>query len=301
MKCIICDSECESKLKSRDNFITGDYGFNVWNCTNCKLLFLNPMPSEKELAKYYPQDKYYSLKGETSEIKKLFLKIYRSIIDLAIPSQKEDWKAGQKVVDLGSGSGEYLIKLKEKGIEAVGVEPYNFDEEYAKKMGLTIYKNSLNKTNFPDKSFDGIRMSHVFEHISNPEEVLNESKRILKDDGKIIISTPNSNSWAFRWFKKNWYALDSPRHVYLYSPENLELLAKKNGLKVEKVFFESGAINYSASIYYSIINGLGLKWTLLTANLPLKIITPLFIPLAWVSNVMKKGDYMKVILVKKSA
>jgi len=56
---------------------------------------------------------------------------------------------------------------------------------------------------FKDKSFDIVTSIEVIEHVSNPDVALNELARVLKDDGTLILTTPNNNLF-FKIFWPLW-------------------------------------------------------------------------------------------------
>ena len=66
---------------------------------------------------------------------------------------------------------------------AADINPAGYD--FAKCI-----KEDFTKTTFPDKHFDIILTNHILEHIIEEQQYLSEMKRILKDDGYIILSIP---------------------------------------------------------------------------------------------------------------
>ena len=64
-------------------------------------------------------------------------------------------------------------------------------------------------------------MWHSLEHLYEPIPTLNEVKRILKDDGLLVIAVPNVDSFAAKVFKENWYQLEIPIHLIAFSPDSI--------------------------------------------------------------------------------
>ena len=75
-------------------------------------------------------------------------------------------------------------------------------------------------------------MWHVLEHVPNLVERINEIKRILKEDGLLVIAVPNSNSYDAKHYDKFWAAYDVPRHLYHFNIDTINKLADENGLFV---------------------------------------------------------------------
>ena len=77
-----------------------------------------------------------------------------------------------------------------------------------------------------------------------------EIHRILKLEGVVYITVPNTRSFNFWLFNKNWYGLDAPRHVISYCPKALKYLCGATGFEVVNISFRSGAFNFVRSVKY---------------------------------------------------
>ena len=83
---------------------------------------------------------------------------------------------------------------------------------------------------FNDKFFDIILMHHIIEHIKNDVGVLKECHRVLKDDGYLIIGTPNEGGLIGRFLRVvNKKSYDDFEHVNFYTPKSMERLLNQNG------------------------------------------------------------------------
>ncbi len=288
------------------NFYTNTYdkhyghtekNYDVYSCTKCKLLFLNPMIDDSELFALYPED-YYDTSMQTANdiIKKSqpnFLK------DFLIGAKAKDLKlsfAGKKVLDLGVGDCEQLYVLHKQGAEAYGTEIRESACIIGEKLGLKVSKGTLFEANYQSDFFDYIRSNHSFEHITEPRELLEEINRILKEKGRLFIGVPNTKSWTFRLFGKNWYYLGVPFHPFSYNPNNLIQLCEQYGFKMEK-------INYNAN-YSSFVSGIQILLNLKNKKkssdgwFHSKYTRIIFHQIARLSNLFKRGDCMEITFVK---
>lgn len=309
-KCEVCGSNnLKGLFKQYDKNLDIKKYFYISKCKNCKALFLNPQPEYKELKDYYSKKKYYSLKNiESKESKKTRLKI--KLYNIYFNPNKNNFilkilfsplkfivrgtnlKKGDKILDIGCGSGQFLYEMKELGMNVQGVEPGDFNEEENKKYKLNIKKADLIDAKYKKESFDLITINHVLEHLDNPHETLNEINKIIKTDGKLIIAIPNTNSLAYWIFKKNWYQLDVPRHIINYSNKNIKLILEKNGFKVKRVRYNSRPSQFVVSLYFA----LNIKKRIKLLNYALNI---LFLPLTWLVNFLRMGDQIEVWCEKK--
>lgn len=117
-------------------------------------------------------------------------------------------KKGDKVLDVACGSGVVSHKCAEKGAVVYGIDINGNAIEYAKGKHI---KNSTflvaDAQNLPFKSgyFDAVVCCEVIEHLHNPEFMIDEVSRVLKENGRICVFTPNSRSlWSiieYMWDK----------------------------------------------------------------------------------------------------
>ena len=98
-------------------------------------------------------------------------------------------KTGSKVVGIDTNTSKWIYKIarwRNKDTGASFVQGQNFTE--------VIYPHTGEKreTGFPfaDNSFDQVIMSHVIEHFEDPSQLIEEIKRILKQNGTIIVAVP---------------------------------------------------------------------------------------------------------------
>ena len=135
-----------------------------------------------------------------------------------------DFVAGGRLLDVGCGSGSWLVTMKELGWNIEGVD---FDPEavrVARELGLNVQVGSVEAQNYPSASFDAITLSHVIEHVPDPVATVAECARLLKPGGKLVLFTPNAASFCHRYFKKNWRGLEPPRHLHIFTVASMHAM-----------------------------------------------------------------------------
>jgi 2-polyprenyl-3-methyl-5-hydroxy-6-metoxy-1,4-benzoquinol methylase len=180
--------------------------------------------------------------------------------------------------------------MKTIGMNVKGVEPGNFDVKTANERGLDIFQGDLEDVKYKSNFFDIITLNHVLEHMDNPGESIKELRRILKNDGTLIISLPNTNSLAYKMFGKNWYQLDVPRHLINYSEKSLRALLDNNKVRITKVRYNSRPNQFSVSLRYM----LNLKKNSFLE----RVVYILSIIPTWITNLTKTADQIEVYCVK---
>jgi len=104
---------------------------------------------------------------------------------------------GNYFLDVGCGTGDYLISMAEKGVECFGIDPlYNLSIKKLQKRAanekVTIFAilGIGESLPFLDCSFDVILCASTLQHVGDYNRVLDEIRRTLKTDGKFIVSVP---------------------------------------------------------------------------------------------------------------
>ncbi len=109
-------------------------------------------------------------------------------------------KKGMKVLDIGCGTGNFSMKLAQKGCKVTGVDisedMLSVAREKAKESGLDIeyYPVDVYDLKFKDECFDAIFSMAAFEFIKEPQKAMDEIFRVAKKGSEILIGTINKDS-----------------------------------------------------------------------------------------------------------
>jgi len=143
------------------------------------------------------------------------------------------------VLDLACGDGLFLAKLREKGIEGVGLDVSEEAARKAKEKGLDVrvFDFSKNVLPFPDNSFDAVVILDSLQYFNDPFRVLQEMRRVTKN--YIIVQSPNFSSLPSRWQMLLGKVPENNRPkragVYWFSWPVLKTMLLKSGFVVEKL------------------------------------------------------------------
>jgi 2-polyprenyl-3-methyl-5-hydroxy-6-metoxy-1,4-benzoquinol methylase len=129
---------------------------------------------------------------------------------------------GDRLLDVGCGAGDFLIRAKACGWDAVGIEPDSSAAAQAQESGCKVYAGSIGQWADELGRFDVVTLGHVIEHVPEPRGTLETCHRLLKPRGLIWLETPNIESYGHARFGPSWVHLDPPRHLALFSSSSLK-------------------------------------------------------------------------------
>jgi 2-polyprenyl-3-methyl-5-hydroxy-6-metoxy-1,4-benzoquinol methylase len=153
----------------------------------------------------------------------------------------ERYKSEGKLLDVGCALGVFLHLARERGWEVYGVDISRYAASYARDvLGFEVFAGELAEVQFPEKWFDVITLWDVLEHFPDPSRQLQEIRRILKDDGIILMNTPNE-AGLLRLLAGMIFRLSGgkisypvrklyhPFHLHYFTQQTLQALLGKNG------------------------------------------------------------------------
>jgi len=143
---------------------------------------------------------------------------------------------GQRVLDIGCGDGRALEVLRNRGWSVMGIEPDLAAVERAMAKGLAVECRAVEELGVHSGDLDAVTMSHVIEHFEAPESALRTAYKFLRPGGVMVVVTPNAKSLGHTVFGENWMHLDPPRHLQIFSPHALVVMARRVGFSVKRVF-----------------------------------------------------------------
>lgn len=155
-----------------------------------------------------------------------------------------------RVLDIGcnTGRGGELIKKQYPSIELWGIELVaERIEKVAPGIYNEIYNESITTWNSDGKKFDRIIAGEVIEHIPAYEFgiMLQKCKSMLADDGLILFTTPNPESFLVKLGRTSVF--DDPSHVNIMSINSFKETVKQAGLKVKSILGSGKASRYIGS------------------------------------------------------
>lgn len=271
MKIIQCDlcgnPNYHILYATKDRSFPINGSFQLVKCSKCGLFYLNPQPEFGELQHHYPTEDYYAYRsgiGPTNIVDNEKLALWRTIRkgvlkpwSKILPFLQSEMERelgylspiheGMRVLDVGCGVGDGLSFYRDRGASTYGVDIDSKACEEGKKKGHHIFCGQLFEAGFENEFFDVILFHQSLEHMFSPKKILLEAYRILKRKGRVWISLPNHGGLHSKLFGRWFYAIESPRHLFGFTPSTVALLLAQTGFQIEHLYTYSlpGGICYS--------------------------------------------------------
>jgi 2-polyprenyl-3-methyl-5-hydroxy-6-metoxy-1,4-benzoquinol methylase len=195
-------------------------------CKGCGLTYVDPIPTQPELAQFYAERYRLEYKQASQPRLKHIYRAGRVALDrlriaalLAAPPAR--------VLDCGAGGGEFSYLMTSRGYRLTGIEPNDGYREFARReYGVDLRPGTLDDVSFDAGEFDLVTIFHVLEHVRDPGQALTRLAGWLKPGGHLYIEVPNALTEVSS--PSNLY---HRAHLYYFAPQPLVALAQRAGLR----------------------------------------------------------------------
>lgn len=229
-------------------------------------LFINkekPAEEKQDITTIYD---YYNQYDEDSRLKRRTGQVEYLTTSKYI---HEYLKPGDKIIEIGAGTGAYSISLAEEGYDVTSIElvKHNLDilkSKITNDMNIKTYQgNALDLSMFPSESFDITLVLGPMYHLFTKEDkvkCLLEAKRITKKEGYIFVAYCMNEATIITYvFESNgltevidknlltrdWHCKSDPKEIFeLVRIEDINEYNKESDLKRIKIVATDGASRY---------------------------------------------------------
>jgi SAM-dependent methyltransferase len=198
-------------------------GYEIYHCLKCNIIFSDPIHNAGQ--DWYETSDWYSFGSPVKEVRwheQVFLK-------------RRPHYGNNRLLNIGCGKTIFLRDVENAGYKVVAVDFNEKAVQFTKdKLGIEnaiaadIMKFS---ENYIGEKFDIIVAFEVFEHLSNPRDVIVALIKMLNPGGYMVISIPNRNRL---WPQRNHWDYP-PHHMTRWNDSCLKNFMERHGLTVEHV------------------------------------------------------------------
>jgi 2-polyprenyl-3-methyl-5-hydroxy-6-metoxy-1,4-benzoquinol methylase len=230
VNCAICN-----KNSTRELLVAKDEDKNtitIVECNECKLAYINPRYEPSEIRDFYDDD--YHIFNDAIQVRQ---------ISYALEAIKDinRFKSKGNLLDIGSAKGIFPLVAQKNGFDVTGLEISKFASDFSKKaFGIPTISGTVEEADLPKNYYDIITMFDVIEHFRKPKNSMAIIRTALKEDGILVVDTPNINSIYSKFRGTNWGGLGK-YHLYYYTHKSLNKLLKDTGFK--PIFLKSHKID----------------------------------------------------------
>jgi ubiquinone/menaquinone biosynthesis C-methylase UbiE len=261
LPCRVCD-------KDSSDFLYQKGGWTIVRCRNCGFVYTNPIPTKRGLERFYSsgikvdwgnkQNVHLMKDFSSRSVKKKFMQMkpIKSPIGRIWVRQARliRWNKylpqGGRFLDVGCAQGHLVIAAKSrKKWDCMGVDIQTHKLRHARVLDpdATICSAAVDELGFKDETFDVVTMTHLLEHTFDPCSVLLELSRILRTNGVLVVTVPNVAHPVSRLMGKRWRRVNPPVHLWYFSPQTLERLVEKAGMKT--IHMEVLFLRYAVTVF----------------------------------------------------
>lgn len=211
------------------DFLTSNETFELVYDVKKKAWKTSPQLAQKELATYYPKEKYTSHQAKgTDFFSKIYLWVKQRNNKTKLRLLKRHLAVGA-LLDYGAGNGSFALAAKQEGWAVDVFEPSANTHKQLQQLNLSQQHSLV------DSSYDAITLWHVFEHLPEPEKALSAFYAALKPGGILALAVPNTDAWDTQHYGAFWAAYDVPRHLWHYNKQSICLLAADTGFHLREI------------------------------------------------------------------
>lgn len=176
---------------------------------------------------------------------------YQNRFSRAIRLVQEAVSPSARILDCGAAQGNFSLRLAELGYDVTWNDLRPELADYVKlkqETGVLRFRagNILDHHVEESVRYDLILATEIVEHVAHPDQFLAKLTRLLKPEGKIVLTTPNGEYFLSRYpkfsecadssvYESRQFQPDSDGHIFLLWVDELPELARKSGLEIEEV------------------------------------------------------------------
>lgn len=222
--CNLCGSQRFAALyEIPDRKFFRDEFFQVVECSQCGLGFVNPRPTISEIQKYYPAAYFEKPATKSNEryLQRRFAAEAKYLKGLEIGG------GPKKLLDLGCATGDFPRFMAARGWDVEGVEVSVAAEQI---KDFRVYTEEFHDIPVNEPTYDAVTAWAVLEHVHNPMAYFEKAASVVKPGGLFVFHVPNFGSAASRYL----FCEDVPRHLYFFTRETVSRYLQKTGFSLVK-------------------------------------------------------------------
>lgn len=233
--CTICGGYRWSPLREGRDLLRpgGEVSFKLSRCTSCGHVMQTPLPTDAELQEAYSVD-YAPYRPAWKEARWPLWKVLRHLTTQRRMMRLKRYGNGGKLLEVGSGAGDFLYAAHRAGWEVKAVEySGRLADSLRIELGFDVRSGGLRPGLWKEGEFDVVALWNVLEHVRNPQDTVTAARSYLRAGGSLLLQIPTLDGIEReKWFGQYWALLDLPRHLNFFGRTSLAQLCDRAGMKL---------------------------------------------------------------------
>ena len=215
--CVTCRNTTWKQLYHRQ-------GWNFVRCPTCRLVRLDPIPTDEQLADHYGT-RFESGNYEPAKAAERLPTLRGVFAEFAA-------RRPGRIFDIGCFDGGLLDVAADAGWETWGLDYQGPAVEIARANHPgRIAVGPLETYEPPRQDFDVVSGVGVIEHLRRPDALAEFAAKALKPGGLLIIQTPDHGSLPALLLGRYWPPIAAPEHIWYFNRANLRQLLRQAGFE----------------------------------------------------------------------
>ena len=287
MKCNICGRDSK-KIDELSNILNVTQYYNdvknsinadiqIYWCQSCNHFFIQSILSDDYYDNYemvYNPNELSCENGYPKQLLYYYNNYFNKMYDMC--------KSHDKLLDIGSASGEFLALLQERYKKVKGIEPSSVLCEKSRKKGLDVIHGYYGSKKYFNECFDCIICCSVLEHIDDLNSFMQEISIDIAEDGVVLVTVPNGQKIV----QSRSYSDFFPEHINYFTPKSLTEVCHRNGFDICSI--EEGFGNSAVGVW-----GIGVRSRIFLSAIKKDINIKALID----SNILLEGKYIPDISI----
>lgn len=263
VQCPLCGGSAEQSYSGLKGYVENSI-YDLYECETCSSSFCWPLKSNSQvydhiykkpssIPGYERYVRYSELVKETkyplnalANAENVYWSI-REALQTCFPYQEN-----MQIAEIGSGLGYLTYSLNKEGYATRGIDISSEAVTKAKAAYGDYYEAGdlfILSKEYKNR-FDCVIMTELIEHVENPKEFLRAALDMLKEGGKLIITTPNK-SWTPAGYV--WGSDIPPIHLWWFSERSIRTLAQLLGKSCTLIDFTRFTSRFHEPLWYPTI------------------------------------------------
>lgn len=194
----------------------------LWLCARCGLGYSDPQP-RAAVQRRYLSDYDLAEHFGAHEQRKAVLTA-RRLDRLPQP------RAGQRLLDVGCGDGQFAVAAAVRGWDVSGVELNPPAAQRTRERGIAVFEGRLEDVDYAPGTFDVVAAWDVLEHVPEPRVFVEHLTRLVASGGLVVLTTLNRNALVARVFRGGWSMVAIDHFTYWHA-RSLHVAFARSGLR----------------------------------------------------------------------